>query len=73
MSHVKISKYVLQWHHDLNNGKVHLIDINGYDHHINVQTIQELAAFGDILRNEQPIMYNSHYLQTGEEPVGENE
>ncbi len=70
-----VEKYSLGWRATTNTGIIYLFFGDGSSESINPDSIQELAALGDILRNEKPIWFNSNSkdLSTGREPIGELE
>ena len=72
MSHEKINKYRLHWHPG-GNGHIHLYTSSG-ERTIYVNSINELATYADLLRNEGPWYENpGGDIWTSREPVGEEE
>jgi len=70
-----VLEYSLAWKADINAGNVCLNLSGGGMAVIVPDSIQELAALGDILRNEKPVFYNTvtAAIKTGWEPTGEEE
>lgn len=70
----RIEEYFLNWQQD-ERYTVYLVFDTGTRVQIDVNSLEELNAFGSILRNEKPIFYetNLRIISTGPEPVGENE
>ena len=71
----QILEYSLNWRADTNTGTIALRLNDGTTASINPDTVEELAALGDILRNEEPVYYNTRFgdISTGWEPTGEGE
>jgi len=71
----QIESYSLNWRAETNTGTINLRLVDGTTASINPDTVQELAALGDILRNEEPLYYNTRFgdISTGWEPTGEQE
>ncbi len=71
----QILEYSLNWRAETNTGAINLRMDDGTTATINPDTVEELAALGDILRNEEPVYYNTRFgdLATGWEPTGEEE
>jgi hypothetical protein len=70
-----VSQYQLSWRLKDNLGVVYLRFEDGTLESLEPGSLQELAALGDILRNEKPVYYHtaSGDLITGWEPTGEEE
>ncbi|MEM7126495.1 MAG: hypothetical protein AAF702_09230 [Chloroflexota bacterium] len=70
-----IDNYSLNWRANTNTGVVYLYFADGTIGYLRPDSIQELAAIGDILRNEKPVFYHtdSGDISTGREPSGEEE
>ncbi|ROS01325.1 hypothetical protein EDC56_1760 [Sinobacterium caligoides] len=71
----EVNQYSLNWRAEQNSGIIWLKLADGTDVSIEPDSIEELAALGDILRNEKPIHYNTDNrdLSTSWELVGEGE
>jgi len=71
----QILEYSLNWRAETNTGAINLRLADDTIATINPDTIEELGALGDILRNEKPVYYNTRFgdLSTGWEPTGEHE
>ena len=75
----RVIGYRLQWHGASGKGRVVIIyDIGGREAEraqFDVSSARELAAIGEILRDEEPIGFDPEtlWISTGDEPVGENE
>lgn len=70
-----INQYSLAWRPNANTGIVYLYFADGATASFQPQTVEELAAYGNILRNEKPVYYHtsSGDISTGREPTGEQE
>ena len=70
-----VEEYSLGWRPSTGAGMIYLKFADGTYKNFQPKTVEELAAYGDILRNEKPIYYHmgTGALQTGDEPVGEGE
>ena len=71
----QVKSYSLNWRAETNTGAIWLNLADGTRASINPDTVEELAALGDILRNEEPVYYNTRFgdISTGWEPTGEQE
>ena len=71
----QIANYSLNWRAQTNSGVVYLYFSDSTIGYLRPDSIQELAAIGDILRNEKPVYYHtsSGDISTGREPSGEEE
>ena len=75
----RVIGYRLQWHAASGKGRVVIIYDDGGPEaqraQFDVASATELAALGEILRDEEPIGFDPDTLtiSTGDEPVGENE
>jgi len=70
-----VDHYQLAWRAKDNIGIIYLFFSDNTYEGIRPDSIQELSALGDILRNEKPIWFHttSKDLSTGREPTGELE
>ena len=70
-----VSQYSLNWRAAQNSGIIWLRFGDGTLVDIRPDSVGELAALGDLLRNEKPVYYhtNTGDLATGWEPTGEQE
>ena len=70
-----VEQYQLAWRAKDNVGIIYLFFSDGSLESIQPDSIQELDALGNILRNEKPIWFHttSKDLTTGREPTGELE
>ena len=70
-----VNQYSLNWRAATDSGIIWLYFADGTTENIRPSSVQELAALGDILRNEKPVYYHttSGDLTTGREPTGEEE
>ena len=70
-----VEHYDLSWRTKDNVGIIYLYFSDGSYEDIQPDSIQELDALGNILRNEKPIWFHttSKDLSTGREPTGELE
>ena len=71
----QINEYFLNWQNEEERYTVYLRLSNGERAEINVNSLQELDAMGNILRHEKPMFFETsmRVLSTGPEPVGESE
>lgn len=71
----EIKKYSLAWSADQNRGYAYLSWSDELPAVIEVTSLPELAAIGDILRNEKPVFYfeKLNGIRTDWEGVGEAE
>ena len=70
-----VNQYALNWRAQQNSGIIWLKLSDGTNANIQPDSVHELAALGDILRNEKPVYYHTgtSNLSTGWEPTGEEE
>jgi hypothetical protein len=70
-----VTSYSLNWRASTNSGIIWLNLVGAPLVNIQPDTVQELAALGDILRWEKPVYYHTGTgdLATGWEPTGEEE
>lgn len=70
-----IENYSLNWRPSSNSGVVYMYFGDGSIGYFRPDSVRELAAIGDILRNEKPVFYHSDTgdISTGREPTGEEE
>ena len=70
-----VERYSLGWRTKSKAGIIYLKFSDGTFANIQPHSVQEVAALGDILRNEQPVYYHtvSGDLATGWDPIGEEE
>ena len=70
-----VENYSLNWQPATNTGVVFMYFADGGVGYFKPDSIQELAAIGDIMRNEKPVYYqtDSGDIATGREPSGEEE
>ncbi len=71
----KVMEYSLNWRKPTNSGIIYLKLEDGSIRSVRPDSLQEVAMYGDILRNEKPIFFHtdSQDLTTGWEPTGEEE
>ena len=71
----QVNEYFLNWQNDEGRYTVQLVLDTEVQAEIQLKSLEELDAFGNILRNEKPVFYetNLRVISTGPEPVGENE
>lgn len=71
----KVDSYALYWAAAERTGTVHLSLADGSRGSIKHLSKEELAALGDILRNEQPVWYHSFRgdLSTERQPMDEED
>jgi hypothetical protein len=70
-----VKYYVLQWFGNANSGRVLFWLEDDTGALLEVNTLEELDALGNILRNEKPIRFNPElkHVYSGWEAVGEGE
>lgn len=70
-----VNQYSLNWRAEQNAGIIWLRLSDDTNASIQPDSVQELAALGDILRNEKPVYFHTGTgdLSTGWEPTGEEE
>jgi hypothetical protein len=70
-----VDEYSLNWRANQNSGIIWLKLNDGTSANVQPDSVQELTALADILRNEKPVYYHtvSGDLSTGWEPLGEAE
>lgn len=70
-----ISNYSLNWRPATNTGVIYMYFADGTIGQMSPDSVLELAALGDILRNEKPVYFHtaSGDISTGREPTGEEE
>ena len=70
-----VNQYSLNWRAHQNSGIIWLNLADGSNASIQPDSVQELMALADILRNEKPVYYqtDSGDLSSGWEPTGEQE
>ncbi len=70
-----VERYSLSWQTESNRGVIHLFFKDGFRATVRPESVQELSALADILRNEKPVWYHTitKSISTGKEPIGEGE
>lgn len=71
----KVIKYIITYHTPSDAGTLHLILENGTGADLPIDSPSEATFLMDLLRNEQPVYYDSknQLLSSGMEDVGEGE
>lgn len=72
---IEIVEYALLWNPKSGMARISLKLRNGNVARFSVPNAESLASLGDILRNENPVYFNTDTsdISTGREPTGEGE